>query len=151
MNRFQSPADFAAFLRGRMPQVAGAMHVGLDHAGELVETSAKARIGYGQPGWAPLSEATVADRAKKGFSPDEPLYRTGKLRESIHHEVHGNSVTVSSSDPKAAWQEFGTSRIPPRPFIGAAMAETLPQAVQAAVRPIINALEGKPLPSMPKK
>jgi hypothetical protein len=50
-----------------------------------------------------------------------------KLRDSIGHVVEGNVGYVGTNDPIAPYQEFGTSKIPPippRPFLGGALAAT---------------------------
>lgn len=66
-----------------------------------------------------LAQSTVE---RKGF--ERPLYETGALRDSIEHVVmrEGNEVVgyVGTNDPIAKYHEFGTSRIPARPFLSAA-------------------------------
>lgn len=102
-----------------------AHHV-VDKAAKIVQADAKARIGMYQDGiggftaWANLADSTVTDRISKGFSPDEPLLRTGELRDSIEAKSSGNEAVVGSSDIVALYQECGTSKIPPRPFLGPA-------------------------------
>jgi hypothetical protein len=59
-----------------------------------------------------------------GFSANDPLLRTGTLRDSIGHVVEGNVGYVGTNDKVAPFQEFGTSKIPPRPFLGGALAAT---------------------------
>jgi phage gpG-like protein len=55
---------------------------------------------------------------------DSPLLETGDLRDSIERDVQHGVAFVGSNNPKALWHEFGTSRIPPRPFLeGAANAK----------------------------
>jgi phage gpG-like protein len=44
------------------------------------------------------------------------------LRDSIEREVQQHVAYVGSNNPKALWHEYGTSRIPPRPFLGTAAA-----------------------------
>ena len=51
-----------------------------------------------------------------------PLLETGDLRDSIERDVQQHVAYVGSNDNKALWHEFGTSRIPPRPFLGGAAA-----------------------------
>jgi hypothetical protein len=36
-------------------------------------------------------------------------------------------VTIGTSDQIAVWQSFGTSKMPPRPFVGPAMIEAMPE------------------------
>jgi hypothetical protein len=106
------------------------LEIGLDKVGELAQTMAAAYIGHYQPGWAPLAESTIADKAAHGFAVPAPLLRTGEMRDSIKRELDpvGLEVVVGSNDLKALWQELGTSRIPPRSFLGSAMLHSLPFA-----------------------
>jgi HK97 gp10 family phage protein len=69
----------------------------------------------------PLTDAPVADRVSKGFTPDDPLLRTGELQDSIVHEVGDWQATIGSLDPVMEFHEFGTSKMPPRPVLGPAL------------------------------
>jgi hypothetical protein len=42
--------------------------------------------------------------------------------------VEGQEMTVGSNDPVALYQEMGTSKIPPRPFISKSAVDNLPFA-----------------------
>lgn len=126
---FESPLKFAEHL---LQAVAGeelALHEGLKVAVKLIEKTAKKKIGHYQnesgpfQDWAELTDVTKEDRARKGYSEDEPLLRTGDLRDSIQSEVKVLEGIVGSKDPVATYQEFGTATIPPRPFIGPAAFE----------------------------
>lgn len=121
--RFGSIGAFVRFLETRPAAVAEGRKRGMEAAAQLFERTAKDMIGEEITEWAPLAASTVAEKQRLGFtgriSPTDPLYRTGELRASIKGSVAGNRVVVASDDPIAAAQEFGTSRIPPRPFIGA--------------------------------
>jgi hypothetical protein len=94
--------------------------------GKAIQADAKARIGSYQdgvgpfPAWANLAEATVDDRLRKGFTPDDPLLRTGGLRDSIKVAVTGSEAAIGSESMIALYQEQGTAKIPPRPFLGPA-------------------------------
>jgi phage gpG-like protein len=81
-------------------------------------------------GWPPLQPETVA---RKGG--DTPLLETGEMRDSIEmsFEDDGKKAHVGSNDDKAVWQELGTSRIPPRSFLGGAAMR-----VQAEVPAIVH-------------
>lgn len=93
---------------------------------KAIQADARGRLGTYQdgegpfPAWANLAEATVDDRLRKGFTPDDPLLRTGDLRKSITTKVDGNVAGIGSESPIALYQEQGTSKIPPRPFLGPA-------------------------------
>jgi phage gpG-like protein len=92
----------------------------LHEACKVLEKEAKRVIGTYDYGWPQLAASTQADRASKGFNPNDPLLRTGDLRESIEHSVGDREAMVGSNDKKAEWQELGTNRIPPRSFLAMA-------------------------------
>ncbi len=132
-------AEFAMIL-GRLPgQVAVAQHEAMGRAVDVVKEEAQAVIGQGydypasdrpaayapDAAWAGLAPATVADRVANGFPADEPLLRTGQLRDSIESRVEQGfrldvEGVVGSDDEIAVYQELGTGTIPPRPFLGGA-------------------------------
>lgn len=120
---------FASFARHLMRTAAIGEEVSSHLAkegGKVVQKDAQARIGEYQDGvgeftaWANLAESTVNDRLSKGFSPDDPLLRTGSLRDSIEVHEDGAEVVVGSASDIALYQECGTDKIPPRPFLGPA-------------------------------
>ena len=137
--------EYAAYLRTssvRVPEM-------LSEVTSAVVTSAaeKARgyIGHDQPEWDPLSGATlmgfrhwqgvwIPGKIGLGYSPpDNPLLRTGDLRESIEAQVIEPTVGIIGSDQLVAlWQELGTEGadypIPPRPFLAKGMMEVVPEA-----------------------
>lgn len=96
-----------------------------------IEETAKEEIGIYQPAygafdaWAPLAESTKADRVRLGYSEDEPLLRSGELRDSIESEVVGLAAIVGTRSEIGLWQEVGTAHIPPRPFIGPAYVKKI--------------------------
>lgn len=100
-----------------------------------LEHQAKAYIGEYQDGWPALAESTLEEKTRLGYAPpDNPLLRTGEMRESIEHfaseSFGGAEGAIGSNDPVANWQEHGTSRgIPPRPFIGLSMGNSEEKAV----------------------
>jgi hypothetical protein len=96
----------------------------------------KKRFGTCGPGWAVLSASTQAERAHQGYSPDDPLFRSGELQGLVTFEIHGESIFVGIPDgltlkdgASAAMVlnslNDGTSNghIPPRPVIEQTMAE----------------------------
>ena len=67
---------------------------------------------------------------------DRPWARTGALRDSVGAQTNGLEAAVGSSDPAAAPQEMGTSRMEPRPFlapVAAQMGEEIAREVGAKV------------------
>ena len=95
-----------------------AEEVCLEKACRMIEKDAKAAIGTYLFGWTPLKPETIARKARG----DTPLLETGALRDSIEHNVDadGRDAYVGTDDPVAKYHEFGTSKIPARPFLSAA-------------------------------
>jgi hypothetical protein len=166
MKTFKSAARFAEFLGTVVvDNEMRSIPVGLHKAAALIQTESKAMIGSYQgtigpfPAWASLSDATlngfttssgvrIPGKIELGYSPgDNPLLRTGQLRDSIEITVHGEEAVIGSNDPVAKWQELGTPDaeypIPPRSFLGAAAFREEDKAIEAIIRPVINALIGK--------
>lgn len=98
----------------------------LDRAAAVVQKEAKSLIGEYQPAnspfaaWAELADATKEDRASQGFPDNEPLLRTGEMRDSIKRVASNEMAVVGSNEDKAVYQEMGTAKIPPRSFLGMA-------------------------------
>lgn len=126
---FESPLKFAEHLLDVAAKQELALHAGLESALKLIKKRAKQKIGHyqGEVGpfqdWAELADYTKEDRVKKGYSENQPLLRDGTLRDSIVHEIGLIDGIVGSKMDIAAFQEFGTPHIPPRPFIGPAAFE----------------------------
>lgn len=128
--RSQSFSSLGSFSR-HLAQLAVAeplaLRAGLEKAAAHVNLVAKGEIGHYQPetgpfpAWAPLADATEADKARKGYPLNSPLLREGDLQNSYTHEVHGLEAIVGSTDPVAVYQELGTETIPPRPVLGPAV------------------------------
>ena len=130
MRNFAGPGAFAAFLTSTMSRDERNRREAMDQAARLVQDEAKKMIGTYQPAyppfqaWAPLAPSTIADKTAKGYAPpDNPLLRTGDLRRSIQRSVGKDEASIGSNADVAVWQELGTSRIPPRSFLGAAAAK----------------------------
>lgn len=82
------------------------------------------------PSWPTLSPATIADKLSQGFPTPSPLLRTGEMQAGIGYEIENKGpgdvvVTLHCDAPYADYQEFGTIKMPPRPFAGPAMYETI--------------------------
>lgn len=121
--------DLEQFAR-EMSSASASIATGLESSFRVIvkeiEATAKEEIGIYQPAygpfdaWAPLAESTKADRVRHGYTEDDPLLRSGELRDSIESEVVGLAAIVGTKSQIGLWQEIGTDRIPPRPFIGPA-------------------------------
>ncbi|MFD2271416.1 hypothetical protein ACFS07_10450 [Undibacterium arcticum] len=48
------------------------------------------------------------------------MLRSGKLRASISHQIHGLEAVVGSDSDIMVYQELGTEHIPPRAVLGPA-------------------------------
>ena len=100
---------------------------------EAMAKEAKEWIGFYHPGWAPLAESTLEGwhghpgKIELGYAPpDNPLLRTGDMRDSIQSQAelasYGAEGVIGSESKIALYQEMGTSKIPPRPFLGGVMS-----------------------------
>ncbi len=141
----------AALAEARRKAIAAAEHA-LGEAARAVQEDAQARIGEYQmsswpfPEWQPLAASTEAEKARLGYPDNAPLLRDGSLRDSIVAEHDGMEAVVGSKDPVAAYQEFGTDTIPPRPFIGPAAfdsREKIQHTIGAAVAGALGNLPDK--------
>jgi phage gpG-like protein len=127
MKDFTSLGQFARHLATMEVAVALELRRGLAEVASAVETTARESIGTYQQAigpfaaWSPLAESTVADRTAKGYTPDEPLFRDGTMRNSIGKDVSGLEAVIGSTSDIAVYQELGTDKIPPRPFLGPAV------------------------------
>ncbi|MGK3131155.1 hypothetical protein ACCW76_18345 [Pantoea sp. C8B4] len=118
--------QFARELSSASTKIASELELGFHVIVKDIEETAKEEIGVYQPAygpfeaWAPLAASTRADRVRHGYTENDPLLRSGELRDSIESEVVGLVAIVGTKSQIGFWQEVGTDRIPPRPFIGPA-------------------------------
>jgi len=89
-------------------------------------------IAAGYPGheraeWPPLAQSTIDDKISGGYPVPSPLLRTGAMQSTIRGEADGFVGIVGSTDPKAVYHEFGTSKMPPRPIYAHVMMTHLPE------------------------
>lgn len=68
----------------------------------------------GQP-WAPWSMATIRANKNRGGS---LLFRTGTLLNSIEYRISEKTLTIYSNVGYAKYLQFGTPKMPARPFLG---------------------------------
>ncbi|WP_324021801.1 hypothetical protein GC090_20050 (plasmid) [Pantoea sp. JZ29] len=129
--------QFARQLSSASAQIATDLESTFHAIVKEIEETAKEEIGVYQPSygpfdaWSPLAESTKADRVRHGYTEDEPLLRSGELRDSIESELVGLSAIVGTKSQIGLWQEVGTDRIPPRPFIGPAYVRKIDPLVEA--------------------
>lgn len=132
--------DLDMFAR-EIAQSSAAIAIGLESQFKLIvkgiEETAKEELGIYQPAvgsfdaWAPLAGSTMAGRESAGYTANEPLLRSGELRDTIESEVIGLAAIVGTKSAIGFWQEVGTDRIPPRPFIGPAYVRKIDPLMDA--------------------
>ncbi|TPD93608.1 hypothetical protein FJP68_14565 [Pantoea vagans] len=136
--------QFAREVSSASASIATGLEAGFRVIVKEIEETAKEEIGVYQPAygpfdaWAPLAESTKADRVRQGYSEDEPLLRSGELRDSIQSEVVGLAAIVGTRSEIGLWQEVGTDRIPPRPFIGPAYDRNMDPLIESVGKTIIQ-------------
>lgn len=131
MKQLNSLGAMAMELATRVPLIALELHHGLERVAAAIEKTAKSEIGSYQgavgpfPAWPELADATKGDRVHRGFSENDPLFRTGQRRDDITHAVDGLEAQIGTPESAptaqiAIYEEFGTSREPARPVLGPA-------------------------------
>lgn len=108
----------------------------------IVQKKAKAAIGREHELWAPLADATIADKKSQGYPTPKPLLRTGELRDSIEYTVAGLEGAVGSDDPIAIFHELGTSRMPQRSFLVSSAISSEDKIARIAAAATVAALSG---------
>ena len=73
-------------------------------------------------GWEELHDTTKEERVKLGYTENDPLLRSGELRDSISHETDksGEIAVVGSTLDKMVYLELGTKYMAPRSVLGLA-------------------------------
>lgn len=140
---------FISHLAGFEHRLKEETRKGMERAAKLVQTEAKSEIGHYQgaagpfAAWPELADSTKDDRIHNGFSENEPLLRTGAMRDSIEYVVGDSEAAVGSNNDKAVWQELGTDRIPPRSFLGGAAFRKENEIHNILGGTVVTALIGK--------
>jgi hypothetical protein len=148
MKEFADFGSFAEFLVAMAVVKPAAIRSGLQKSVDMIVRDAKEQIGEYQPkvgpfaSWDELAESTKEDRLRQGFPENEPLLRTGELRDSIQGTVGGMTAVAGSISQIMVWQELGTEstdaegrtsgqHIPPRAVIGPASIRNEKRVVEA--------------------
>lgn len=133
MKELASLADLGRMLMHDTNEVLLEVREALAASAVLVREQSKSEFGTyqtglgGFPDWAELAPSTKAERVELGFTENDPLLRTGKLRDSITAMLSDWDAYVGSESPIMPYHEFGTSKIPPRPVLGIALSTCWPQ------------------------
>lgn len=132
MREFSNIAGFIGHLAAMDAAVVLELHHGLKKCAVAIEATAKSEFGVyqGEVGafsaWAPLTAGTQQERAHLGYTPDDPLLRSGELQGSVSHQVSGTEAVIGSDSDVMVYQELGTDKIPPRAVLGPAAIRNKP-------------------------
>lgn len=124
------------------------MEIAIESSANKVSDTVKSKFGHYQPGigglpaWQQLAESTIKQKERAGGGEDPLIgyYPEGKkrrkvkeksnskgssakLKDSIKVKRSGLIAFVGTDDPIAKYHEFGTSHIPPRPFLRPALQQ----------------------------
>lgn len=168
----QSLQSLPAVISGRLPDPLGLGKVFFTYIGNAVlkliqdDFVVKSNGGAGAGGvtWAPLKEATLERRRRKGIEHEEILKQTEALLESLTPDQNNavdaariagqvfeyavGSITVGSDVPYADYHQNGTAYMPARlivPLSGdlpveweSAVDEAIAEALQTAIEIMVN-------------
>lgn len=124
----------------------------LERAARRVQQEAKREIGHYQqaagpfPKWPKLADKTVEEKTRLGFAPpDNPLKRTGEMRDSIGYHVNdeGTEAEIGANGVVPVVQELGAPArgIPARDFLGRAVVRKAPEFVADAAEMLKRSLK----------
>jgi len=137
--------------------VAVAEHKGLEAAAKIVEAEAKSEFGKYQGAiggfakWEDLADATIDDRVRNGYTPNDPLLRSGELRDSISHETRALEAVIGSNSDLMVFHELGTEKMPPRAVLGPALLRKEHEVVKKLVDyTAVAMLAGTPFSHIPR-
>ncbi|WP_298291426.1 hypothetical protein [Thiomonas sp.] len=150
MRTYQSFGALARALTRASEALPAAYTAAMATGAQIVAEDARERIGSYQDGWPHLAPSTVAEKTRLGYAGvpleggdggDNPLLRTGEMRDSIKTEATPRGFIVGSTDPVLGYQEFGTRTIPPRPVLGPALQHSLPAVGAVIGKAVVRTLK----------
>jgi len=161
VKEFKTLAGFAAHLT-KLASFGNEVADGIaEEAGAVIRDDAKAKLGSYQGavgpfvGWAPLAQMTMEERAKNGFTPNDPLLASGQLRDAIESSLIPGGAQVGvphgpHKEPNGTVEDVGEIALkmelggagPPRPFLGPAAFESKPKINKLAGRAVVAWLVG---------
>ncbi len=98
----QSFAAFCAVGGELVRDIEIAKKTALHAMAQLIVAEAKKVLGTYDYDWPQLAPSTQADRVQAGFAANEPLLRTGELRDSIEYTIISDHEAEVGSDPDLA-------------------------------------------------
>lgn len=114
-------ADISSASSGLAKMIAGLSDMSplLEECGAYMERETKLNIAKGQTyqgaAFAPLAASTLRQKRSGRI-----LQETGAMVSSVSSRVSGNEARVGPSVRHAIYHQFGTSKMPARPFVGVA-------------------------------
>jgi hypothetical protein len=113
-------------------EIDAALAHGVRDAGKVILKRTKAKFGeyHDAEGpfqtWPELQQSTQDERVREGYTADDPLLRSGNLRDSYRMEAEGLTVEVGSEEDVALYQEVGvpSRNLPARSTLGMAFVES---------------------------
>ena len=149
--------QFISKLAAMAVTVTIAEHKALEAAAKIVEKEAKSEFGKyqgeigGYEAWAELADTTKDDRVRNGYTPDDPLLRSGELRDSISHETRALEAIIGSDSDLMVFHELGTENMPPRAVLAPALLRKEEQVVRTLVDyTAVAMLAGSPFSHIPR-
>lgn len=124
MKVFNDLGSFAAFNRKQATLADAELALGITAMALNTHKVASSIFGDHEKLQPPLAPSTQERRVQLGFTPDDPLLRSGTLRDSLKTESAGLIAGVGTEDERMVWQEQGTATIPPRPLLGISVNES---------------------------
>lgn len=144
-----SLASFALHLGAMDVALKKELEHGLQKVAKSVENTAKRELGVYQKqvgpfqDWAELADETKDQRARQGYTEDDPGLRSGKMRDSITNQVNGSvEAVIGSNDQNLVYFEFGTKKQPPRPVLGPAVIHNEKKIKEILGRAAVSGLMG---------
>ncbi len=112
--------EFEGYMRELPDKIKQAVRVSLERIGavgvsqlsKLFQTEGRS-LGVE---WKPVKESYLKQKIKKGFS-EKTLHRTTTLAQSFHSKATDTQVQIGTPVPYAIYHEYGTKRMPARPFM----------------------------------
>lgn len=155
MKKYASFGALAREMKLNFDKLPATYAVAMEEAAVLVEATAKAEIGTYQISdmgpfnpWPQLAPSTIAEKRSLGYADEEndnPLLRTGEMRDSIAHESAPTGFCVGSPSEILVYQELGTSRgLPPRPVLAPALYRSTKAILKLIGRAVEKRTAGKP-------
>lgn len=116
-------ANLSSVIEAKRKQLQAARSTVLEEIGKEEVAITQERIRSSKTGpdgksWAPWSMATLRQRTRQGSAGRGLLYRTGALLTSIAYKIEKGALIVYTNIPYAKYLQFGTPKMPSRPFIG---------------------------------